>query len=648
MSNVFSSPNDELGNNNASVVMRKIEDIAVLDAPNLRYILKRNTGVINRLTLVGIGLPVLITAGDSMRIRNGVNTLAGFAYGGAADTPMFMSLPLKLGKVTNFSDNGVGKLRVNAPGSDIQVIDTVKITGSRNQTYNGNNIVTAIDPGVSFDLGAVDFVNADGQCEWFQVKVHISAVVEGDGTDVDLTVTDHPFALNDWINIYDATGNDDINNKTFQIIGVPDENTIIIDTGAAFAGNTTGNIDTGIGTFDVDHDLVANFPDGTRRNLFDLSGSFSPAVRSLIVFLRFGIFDFNIGRTRDFDVISISNSGLFSESNNWKSLDDRVIDYRNTVLEIKDTPLVTTDYASLFVIGGAGNMNAVTNNCTIDFPSLVTAFTIPDELGDDLLFNISNFRRLSDDTTYFSAGFIEQTAGTTIDGSPGIVIPTVGDTSPYRISDTIRVLKGDGGTYDGQAGSITSIVADISITVGITFTSEDDNLLIQNETTASITGDDPRLTTFANQDLKNSMSTAKLSLVPASAETIGSIVQNTWVPVTISTNWTILFAERFTSTTDGILTYTGIETADFSVPFSVTFEVGVGGGTRQAEVSVFKNGVEELTNAQKFDNNGVVQVGGIAIFELETNDTIQVFIRNTGDTNDLVITQASLTPTRSG
>ena len=220
MSNVFSSPNDELGNNNASVIMRKIEDIAVLDFPNLRYILKRNTGVIERRTLVGIGLPVLITAGDSMRIRNGVNTLAGFAYGGAADTPMFMSLPLKLGKVTNFSDDGAGKLRVNAPGSDIQVNDTAKISGSRNRTTNGNNIVTAIDPGVSFDLGAVDFVDADGQCEWFQVKVHISAASDGGGNSTILDVPQHDFVIGDWINIYDATTNADINNKTFQITGI--------------------------------------------------------------------------------------------------------------------------------------------------------------------------------------------------------------------------------------------------------------------------------------------------------------------------------------------------------------------------------------------------------------------------------------------
>lgn len=640
MSNVFSSPGDELGNNKQSRNVRRLSDFTTDNGTYL--VLDRNTGVIERLTQLVSTKPVLITAGDSLRTRNKVNLNTPWIYAGAEDTAMFTSLPLKRGIIQNFADDGGGNLRVNSTGHTLNVNDFVKITDSRTSTYNGNHLITAAGAG-TFDISSVAFVDADGQSEWLQGKVFFTGTSAGTGTEIVLAAVAHPFAADDWINIYDATGSPDINTTT-QIVSTT-ANTITIDIGSAFVSTTTGNMDTGIGTLDVDHDPLVNFPNGVRRQLISLSGSFSPSVRSLLIFLRMLIASFDIGETKDFFSLVVADTALLVESNNWRTMDDAIIDFRDTGVEVLGTPTTTQDFQSLFVFGGAGDTNAVINNYLLDLVTDTAGFTIPPNLGNNTLINITN-TRTTPNPLYFSTGHIARAEGDIASANAGskITIP-ITDTSPFRVSDSVALIEST--SYDTTPANLSSLVIDTSITLDKAFIATDTDVLIKNQTVNSIGITDPRLTSTENQDLKNSMAAGEVDLdTPLTVP----LTQNVFAPIN-GGNWVAGFLERFSVDVggDGILTVTALETADYVINFSCILSSNTG-AAKDFELTVLVNGSSTVIPlpAKLNISGSPTQLAGSAIIELVTGDTLQMAIQNTTDSVDVDVDQAEITVLRGG
>ena len=800
MSNTHSSPSDELGSGNTITIARKIEDIAVNDATNNRWILNRSTGYIDRRAQIAITQPILITAGDSIRLRNGVNFNNLFVYVNVGLGPMFIILPMKRGNISVFSDSG-GLVQVTSNSHGLNTGDVIKIVDSRVSTYNGDHTITFVDANnftldgstfvsgsgataesfldgigdfverisitargsdyvagatISFDgapttpaiakaviddgeLVRVDIIDGgsgyastvptvtvtaypstDGRCEWIQKQLFVSAAADGGSGTIDLTSTAHPFATGDWINLYDTLGAG--LDATYQITDVPDANTITIT--ATFASTFTAFIDTGIGTYDCDHELlvgVIGVPSLPKPTLFNLAGSNSPIINTFHLSLRSLWSGFDLGEVRDFSIFSMSLNSLISESNNLRAMDNGAVDYQNLSAQILNDPFDTEDYQSVFNDKGGGNSSVIHNNYTISIPDNIASTTIgPDLSANNLRADLRNIR-LFTPSTYFATGLKGRASDQPTSGGVDELVIPLSDTIQYRIGDIIELSEST--NYNSQRGTIIAIVDDTSIeidnvafvaapstttnttvvdngdgtididvvsavgfvvgdvieiagatptsynarykirdivsnTFTITATSAgnftvngtvdgDSGILTDNISLASLDQFDPRVGSSNNDSLKNSMSVAQCTLAPSTVETLTITVQDQWESLVITTDWQVLFEENFTGTQEGILKYLGKETADFDVTFSVTFEVS-GGGTRQAEITVFKNGVEEIVNSQKFNNNGAVQVTGRAIFELTENDTLQIFVRNTGDTNNLLITQSSLIAARSG
>jgi len=462
MSNVYGSPTDELGSNSTLFIGRKIEDFAVFNATSNRWIANRDSGEIIRRAQIITTFPILITAGQSLRLRNGVNFNNLFIYAGAADTPMFMTLPMKRDFTTSFDDNG-GTLRVTAPNT-LNVDDVVKIIGSREKTYNGNHTVTGATT-TTFDLDDVLFTNTDTTGEYIQVQLKVSSIVAGGiNTETVLTVVNHPFAVDDWINVYDIETSD-LTQGSFQI-SAQTTTTITIDTPVApIVVGGTALIDTGIATFDLDHEFFVNFPDGQNRIFMQLSGSFSSSLTSVVVVLRVGMIGFEIGETRDFEILGVQQVTALRESFNWVSLDDLGVDIKSTFIDRLTVPFETEDYLPIFSFGSAGNSQIILDDFLFQLDSDIALLDINPFLGDDLSMTLIDLRN-GRDAKYFSAGYFARAESVIVNDGFGFVQILIDDTSRYRDGDSILITESS--SYNNVVGLITAI-ASTSITLDTSF-----------------------------------------------------------------------------------------------------------------------------------------------------------------------------------
>lgn len=159
--------------------------------------------------------------------------------------------------------------------------------------------------------------------------------------------------------------------------------------------------------------------------------------------------------------------------------------------------------------------------------------------------------------------------------------------------------------------------------------------------TEKLTQADPPVTSTNNVGSPDSITSGDLSFLNiATPQLVTITAQGTPVAIAGGT-WTSANRERLNATTDGLATYTGIETQDFKVTFSALIEKLTGGATNIG-LTVLINGVDVTTNPPHSVNAGIIQISGTRIFTLSTGDTLQLAVFNDGDTNNIEISQAHM------
>lgn len=109
-------------------------------------------------------------------------------------------------------------------------------------------------------------------------------------------------------------------------------------------------------------------------------------------------------------------------------------------------------------------------------------------------------------------------------------------------------------------------------------------------------------------------------------------------------NWTNQELQRMTADVgnDGIATITAQGTQDYLIEFGALFEKLLGGVTNIA-LTILVNGVDVTVNPPRSVNSGIIQISGSKIIPLSTGDTVQLAVFNTNDTNNIEVSQASMT-----
>lgn len=111
-------------------------------------------------------------------------------------------------------------------------------------------------------------------------------------------------------------------------------------------------------------------------------------------------------------------------------------------------------------------------------------------------------------------------------------------------------------------------------------------------------------------------------------------------PVKISATWVDIASIRFSFNANGTWTYTGKEDTNISASVIATLDVS-GGGTKTTSLYIAKNGVFIPTSKGEAAGSGASQVGAVALIPMVTGDTLECFVANETDTNNITATTAS-------
>lgn len=143
---------------------------------------------------------------------------------------------------------------------------------------------------------------------------------------------------------------------------------------------------------------------------------------------------------------------------------------------------------------------------------------------------------------------------------------------------------------------------------------------------------------FADNSTKNTEVVTDAFLTASETTVIGTI--GVYVAVG-GTNWTSDIAKRFTVSTAGLITYTGLETIDIVASATSTVEK-VGGGSDTICSKIAINGVvsdKTVGCTESTTPTGIVSSG---LFEIETGDTVQLFVGNEGSTSNITVSTCNM------
>lgn len=159
----------------------------------------------------------------------------------------------------------------------------------------------------------------------------------------------------------------------------------------------------------------------------------------------------------------------------------------------------------------------------------------------------------------------------------------------------------------------------------------------------------PNIISRNNSGSPDSMTTGEFDFLNVATPQLVTITTID-VPVAIAGGaWTNANLERMTADVgnNGIATITALGTHRYTVAFSANLEKLLGGTTNIA-LTILVNGVDVTTNPPRSLNSGIVQIGDTKIFSLTTGDTVQAACLNSIDTDNIEVSQSSLSITRGG
>ena len=138
---------------------------------------------------------------------------------------------------------------------------------------------------------------------------------------------------------------------------------------------------------------------------------------------------------------------------------------------------------------------------------------------------------------------------------------------------------------------------------------------------------------FVDNSTKNTEVVAGDFLTASETVTIGSI--GVYVAVG-GTNWSSDISKRFTTSTAGLLTYIGLETIDIVVS-AISTVSKVGGGSDQICTKIAINGTVSDKTIGCTENATPTGLASAGLFEIETGDTIQLFVGNEDSTANIIV-----------
>lgn len=106
-------------------------------------------------------------------------------------------------------------------------------------------------------------------------------------------------------------------------------------------------------------------------------------------------------------------------------------------------------------------------------------------------------------------------------------------------------------------------------------------------------------------------------------------------------NWSSDIKSRFSSTSDGTITYDGIKNIDVIVSSTATVEK-VGGGQDELAVAVAINDVVQDKTTSSTQNNQPTSVPVQGLFVLSNGDTIKLYTANLDGTSDVIVSRATI------
>lgn len=125
-----------------------------------------------------------------------------------------------------------------------------------------------------------------------------------------------------------------------------------------------------------------------------------------------------------------------------------------------------------------------------------------------------------------------------------------------------------------------------------------------------------------------------------STETAIAIV-DTPVKINAGSGWDDIKKERFTFSSDGRWTYTGLEDIDVSLSLAATVNPS-GGGTKSISTYFAKNGTVLPDTRGNVSASAGGQITNLAIVSLVTGDYIEAFLENNSDTANITVEVASI------
>lgn len=145
---------------------------------------------------------------------------------------------------------------------------------------------------------------------------------------------------------------------------------------------------------------------------------------------------------------------------------------------------------------------------------------------------------------------------------------------------------------------------------------------------------------FADGTTMNTLVVADTFLTSTETVTIGGGNQNVYFPVG-GGNWASDIGDRFTVNTDGVMTYTGLETIPVAVHAVTTLEK-TGGGADKICTKVAINGTVLDKTVACTKNSQETSVTSVGIVTLSTGDVIQTYVANTEGTSNIIVSEANL------
>lgn len=124
-----------------------------------------------------------------------------------------------------------------------------------------------------------------------------------------------------------------------------------------------------------------------------------------------------------------------------------------------------------------------------------------------------------------------------------------------------------------------------------------------------------------------------------SSRTVPISASSTYYPID-GGDWDFSIASRFTVGTDGLVTYTGLETIGVATISNATVEK-VGGGSDLICLKTAVNGVVQDKTVGCTDNSTPTQISSTGFFQLSTGDTLQLYVANDGSTSDVIVSNAT-------